>query len=274
MENHDLFVRQSKDGSHNNKRHVELVSRLVELIATHPGIGHNELKRKVTDKNQITSTKTYDKTIKELLTDKIIDYTRGKANRKHYYIYNQVVEDTIIKYDGKFDEAISEVRRLLNRIELDFPDYYAYTAFDAFSVLNEIKTRCSHLIEHHKNQVNQNLHEEDSILDYIKQCKKERRDKTVQHLWKEAEVAHKEIKKSRTETSAIITRLLEVESSQKSRLIEDLIAILRMQKENREKLVRLREAIVSWVAFLKMSPEQRRHLEVIGGSIPSPMKQE
>ena len=77
---------QIKDDSHTQNRHNTLVYRLVELIATHPRISHNELKKIVKDKEHLTTTKTYDKTIKELLKDEIIERKRGKGKRVHLRI--------------------------------------------------------------------------------------------------------------------------------------------------------------------------------------------
>ncbi|MFY3740497.1 MAG: hypothetical protein HMLIMOIP_000936 [Candidatus Nitrosomirales archaeon] len=258
---HEQFTSQIKDGIHTQDRHNTLVHRLVELIATHPGISHNELKRIVRDKDHITSTKTYDNTIKELLKDEIVERKRGKGKRIHYYIYDNL-EHKIIHFDKKFSKEISHVKRLISKIEADFPDYNDYTAHGAFELLDYIKTNCWHIINWYKGQDNVNLHAEDSILDSIKQYfMKQKNDVFSQELWRDAQVVHKQIKNSRKEICDIITQLLEIEPSQKAKLIEKLIENTKLWKSKREELFHYFGVIGRRATYLRIKPEDR-HLYV------------
>ncbi|HVB66126.1 MAG TPA: hypothetical protein VND01_00355 [Candidatus Acidoferrales bacterium] len=181
---------------------------------------------------------------------------KEEKEKEYTYVYDQF-EDKILKYDKKFDKEISEVKRLIHKIEMDFPDYDDYTTQNAFDALDSIKSRCRDVMYRHKNQDNVNLHLEDSLVDDIKYYMKEKSDETIQERYKDAQVVHAEIKKSRKETSNIITKLLQTKSSQKTKLIEKLIENSKIWKHNREELLHIESIIARQVSYLKIDPKDR-----------------
>ena len=103
---------------HNNEK---LAIAILESIYYHPSISKNNLKKKLAE-NGMSSISTIDKEMKYLLDIGIIEYRYG--NRKHHYYIKGNAEP--VSHDSKLANLISDLRKVIDKVEESSPDYDQY----------------------------------------------------------------------------------------------------------------------------------------------------
>lgn len=103
-----------------NPRDENLTPATVELIAVHPGISHNKIITKLEEEG-FSSHSAIAKKLIELQNLDIIEYQTGFDNMHHFYIHG--VPKSKIPYDKKLSTLVTDLKKMLDEIENDSPEY-------------------------------------------------------------------------------------------------------------------------------------------------------
>lgn len=103
-----------------NPRDESLTHAIVELIAIHQGMNYNKIIKKLKDEG-FSSHSVIGKKLKELEDIEIIEYLTGSDNKHRYYIHG--ITKSEIKYDKKLSNLLSNLKKIIEEIEEDSPEY-------------------------------------------------------------------------------------------------------------------------------------------------------
>lgn len=252
-----------KNNSENSVDEDPIIIRIVELVATRGGIGHNELQEILVEKDHITTKKTFDKRLKILLEKQIIEIKKGKGKRNHYYIF-ELSESKKINYDEKFDREISKTKSYIEKIEKKFSDFDDRTKAFMFEILQDFQSDCSRLLDHHQQQAGNPTTYGSSFFIDIKEIVEEKDDKIIKELTEQARIADQKVKDLLDQISNIVARLIKTKPSLRRKLIGQLIENSKLRKRRIDELKDLWSSIHDRIAYLKIDPKRRALFENIG----------
>lgn len=98
----------------------ERESAIIKEIQSHPETHHNGLKRLVVPQHM--ATKTFDRTIKDLIERKVID-VESVGNQKHYTITLRFPDNAVKKNISEISQLLDEMQRRLNELKRTYQKF-------------------------------------------------------------------------------------------------------------------------------------------------------